>query len=167
MLSPPSSASAVASTQPPPHAVRPWLQVSAQRLPVQATVPFATGAHTAPHWPQLFASEVTSTQVFWQFVWPGPQTTVQTLPAQEVPAPQALPQAPQFAASVSKRTHALPQGEKGVVQVIPHLLALHTAPPFDGTGQALPQAPQLPALDVVSTQAASQDVVPVGHRSRH
>jgi hypothetical protein len=56
--------SIVVSTQAPPQKLRPWPQVTAQRLPTQVTVPFATAAHTAPHWPQLFASEVMSTQTF-------------------------------------------------------------------------------------------------------
>lgn len=143
------------------------MHVSAQRPPTQATVPFATGAHTAPHWPQLFSSEVTSTQAFWQSVWPGPQTTVHVPPMHEVPAAHALPHTPQFAESLSRRAQALPHGEKGAVQVMPHLLPLHTAPPLGGMGQAFPHAPQFPALDVVSTQAASQDMVPAGQRSRH
>ncbi len=167
MQSPQCMGSVVASMHAPPHAVRPWLHVNAQRPPTQATVPSATGAHTAPHCPQLLASAVTSTHVFLQFVSPVPHTTVHMPPTHDVPAPQALPQVPQFAESVSRRTHAPPQGENGAVQVIPHLLPLQTAPPLDGTGQAFPQAPQLPALDVVSTQAASHDMVPGGHRSRH
>jgi hypothetical protein len=56
--------SIVVSTQAPPQKVRPGPQETAQRLPTQVTVPFATAAHTAPHWPQLFASEVTSIQTF-------------------------------------------------------------------------------------------------------
>jgi hypothetical protein len=167
MQSPQCFGSDVASTHAPAQAVSPALQVSAQRPSMQATVPFATGAHTAPHWPQLFSSAVMSTQVFWQFVWPELQTTVQTLPTHEVPAPHALPQPPQLAESVSRRTQALPQGENGAVQVMPHLLPLHTALPLGGVGQAFPHAPQLPALEVVSTQAALHDMVPVGHRSRH
>ena len=64
MQSPQCIGSDVVSTHPPPQAVRAVPHVSAQRPPTQATVPFATGAHTAPHWPQLLASEVTSTQRF-------------------------------------------------------------------------------------------------------
>jgi hypothetical protein len=75
--------------------------------------------------------------------------------------------APQFAGSVSRRTQALPHGENGAAQVMPHLLPLQTAPPLGGTGQTLPHALQLPAFEVVSTHAASHDCVPTGHRSRH
>jgi hypothetical protein len=95
------------------------------------------------------------------------QTTLHTPPTHEVPAPHALPQPPQLAESVSRRTQASPQGEKGAVQVMPHLPPLHTAPPLGGTEQAFPHPPQLPALEDVSTHAASHDMVPVGHRSRH
>ncbi len=139
----------------------------AQRPPLQATVPFATGAQTAPHWPQFLASLVVSTQAFAQFVWPAPQTTVHAPATHDFPAGHAVPQVPQLPGSESRRTQALPHGEKGAAQVMPHRLPWQTAPPLGGTGHALPQPPQLPAFEVVSTQAPLQEMVPVGHRSRH
>jgi hypothetical protein len=133
----------------------------------QETVPFGMVAQTAPHCPQFVSSVPRSTHTFLQLVVPPVQTAVQTPPAQVWPAPQAVPQAPQFVESVSSRTQALPQGEKGAVHAIPHLPALHTAPPFGGTGQALLQAPQLAAFEVRSTHAPLHVVVPAGHRSTH
>jgi hypothetical protein len=92
---------------------------------------------------------------------------VQAPSTHDLPAAHAVPHAPQFAGSESNRTHALPQAVNGAVQVMPHLLPLQTAPPLVGTGQAVPHAPQSPALLVMSTHAAAQDIVPIGHRSRH
>jgi hypothetical protein len=68
-------------------------------------------AHTAPHCPQFVSSVARSTQRFLQLVVPLVQTAVQTPPAQVLPAPQTVPQAPQFEASESRRTQALPQTE--------------------------------------------------------
>lgn len=159
--------SEVTSTQAPPHAVSPALHVSSQRPALQATVPFMPGAQTAPHWPQFAGSEVTLTQVFPQFVWPEEQTTVHAPATHDMPAAHAAPHIPQFKGSESRRTQASPHTENGAVHVMPHLLPLHTAAPFGGMGQTTPHPPQLPALLVVSTHAASHDVVPAGHRSRH
>jgi hypothetical protein len=44
-----------------------------------------------------------------------------------------------------------------------HIAALHVATPFEGTGQALPQPPQLAVLVVVSTHAFPQAVIPSAH----
>lgn len=56
------------STQSPLQAVSPALQVSAHLPPVQMTVPFATGLHSALQAPQFFSSVCRSTQAFEQFV---------------------------------------------------------------------------------------------------
>ena len=60
-------------------------------------------------------------------------------------APQALPQLPQLSRSLCRLTQAPSQGEYPAEQAMPQLPPWHTATPFEGVGQALPQAPQLAA----------------------
>ena len=65
-------------------------------------------------------------------------------------ASQAVPQALQFWASVSKLTQAEPHDVKPAAHAMPHLPASHTALPLAGVGHAMPHSPQLSGLDVVS-----------------
>jgi len=75
------------------------------------------------------------------------------LPAtQTAPAPQALPQLPQFASSASSATHAPPQSAKPAGQT--HVEAMQDRPPL----QATPQPPQLAESLVRSTQLWPQAV---------
>lgn len=65
-------------------------------------------------------------------------------------ASQTVPHALQFCGSVARSTHAEPHRVKPVAQTRPHLPALQVALPLTGTGQAIPQVPQLSGEEVVS-----------------
>jgi hypothetical protein len=108
-------------------------------------------AHTLPHVPQLFLSDVSSMQEPLQ---------------QAFPVPQALPQAPQLLLSVRTLRQLEPHSvEVAPEQVIVHTPALHVAdpPPWPGPGHTWPHEPQLFVSALSLTQAPLQIVVPAGH----
>ena len=86
---------------------------------------------------------------------------------QAKPAPQTLPQLPQWLLSDCSSTHALPHKVYLWLHAIPQLFPLHVAVPnelpFDGQGQAtLHEAPQL-LSDVLLSHVPPQSCVPAGH----
>jgi hypothetical protein len=77
-------------------------------------------------------------------------------------AVQSLPQAPQFAGSLLRSTHAPPQQSSGL-QALPHdpqlagsLLVSAHSPAQHADGHAIPQPPQFAVSEDGSTQMLSQ-----------
>jgi hypothetical protein len=105
---------------------------------------------TLPHAPQFDASELVSTQLPPQTVFPAPH--VQAPLTQLAPLGQALPQPPQFDASVDVFVHVAPHA------VIP--AEQPQTPPEQPlpVGQTLPQAPQFAGSVLVSTHDDPQTV---------
>jgi len=71
---------------------------------------------------------------------------------------QAWPHAPQFATSLARSRHLVPQGENGLLQAKLQLASKQMPAPLGGALQVAPQPPQLWASDPVSTQAPAQAV---------
>ncbi len=80
---------------PPEHCICPEAQLVEHAPLLQTCVP----VQVLPHMPQLLASEATQAPL--QFSWPAPHTQVPDWHVE--PAPQVLPQAPQFCGSVPIR----------------------------------------------------------------
>lgn len=78
-------------------------------------------------------------------------------PAQVSPAPQAFPQAPQFAVLVSVSTQTPLQSVPPPGQ--PHVPDTHDEP----AGQVFPHAPQFEGSELVLMHAPSHAPVPAGH----
>jgi len=78
-------------------------------------------------------------------------------PVQICPCPHALPQLPQFAASVWRFTHAASQAVSGAAQPVPeHVPAAHVCP----WPQAVPHPPQFASSVCTFTQTPPHGVVP-------
>jgi hypothetical protein len=115
---------------PPPQPTGPMVQT-----PPAHIVP---GRQSAPQRPQLRGSEVTSTQVLLQQVWPdshagpAPQPGATQRPAMHVvPTAQTLPQAPQLRPSLCVLAQPVPQqvwpaAQPGKHAAAPHLPPMHT-----------------------------------------
>jgi hypothetical protein len=129
----------------------PQLLLAVSRLahvPLQLTVPVGQlhwlSLHTrlpeqiAPHRPQLFLSDVKSTQVLPHGLKPEVQVMTQAPSAQRgARGGQPLPQLPQLLVFVSRLTQTLPQ----LLYPAEHVQAPFTHKP--PAGQRLPQLPQL------------------------
>jgi len=98
-----------------------------------------------------------------QAVSPPPQVAAQTPTLHTWPIAQALPQAPQLAASMrvsaQPRVMPSPQSCNGDAHDTEQAPLEHTLP----AGQRLPQAPQLSRSVCVDTQRPAQATCPIGH----
>jgi hypothetical protein len=139
------------SQSPKPGLHRRIPQTPAAQLPVALA-----GAQVRPHPPQCAALVAVlvsqpSPRLALQSPKPGVQTPPQAPPTHDADAfagvGQRLPQAPQFAASVARFTHALLQFVVGEAQTVVHRPALQTVP----RPHAAPQAPQWAVLVARST----------------
>jgi hypothetical protein len=110
-----------------------------------------------PQAPQSFESVWSDTHEPLQLVRAVPHVVVQTPALQTWFAPQAMPQAPQFCASVAVSVQAPPHVVSPVGQA--HAEAVQTVPPV----HFVPHLPQLVESDVTSTHAPLQLVKPVLH----
>jgi hypothetical protein len=135
------------STQNAPQRVVPARHVVvSQRPPLHQAVP-----HENEQRPQLLSSELRSTQRPRHSVRGAahPAPAAHTPPLHPCPAGQARPQAPQLALEVDRSMHApVPQSTTLPMHVMPE-----QSPPTQRPPQRLPQAPQLAASLVTSTQA--------------
>jgi hypothetical protein len=125
----------------------------------------APAGQTLPHAPQLALSVCSFTHALphWVRLAPGVQNGAHAPCEQRAPpaavAPQTFPQAPQLVGLEARSAHWPLQSVGRAPAVHPHAPFTHCCPPV----HARPQAPQLPALVVVSTQAPLQLVVPGAH----
>lgn len=103
-----------------------------------------------------------------QLVWPlGQQTPPEQLPEQQslfaLQEPLLTQQVvPEQVPPAGQVTQVPPQLVKPVLQVMPQTPAVQVACPFVGTGQTLPQLPQLLVSLLVSRQVPEQLVKPDG-----
>jgi hypothetical protein len=161
-------------TQVMPQPVRPPVQMSEHVLVAQVR----PVAHAPPQRPQLAPSVRRSTsQPLAALRSQSPKPALQVYPhapAAHVAVALArvghtLPQVPQFvglvAVAASQPLAALrSQSVKpGLQAPAPQTPAVHVAVALAGTGQALPQVPQLERLVAVTAQALPQQVWPLGH----
>lgn len=114
-----------------------------------------------PHEPQLFVSDVVSTQVPLQTDAPGESQLVPQTPALQTAVPpvtvgQALPHEPQLCASLWRLTQLVPQATSPLGQLSMHWPCEQTCP----LGQAWPHEPQFEASVWRLTQVLPQIVSP-------
>lgn len=123
--------------------------------------------HTVPHEPQLLTSLVVLMQVPLQHCWPAPQVTPQApqlaavvietqAPEQHAEPPVHLAPAPHMQVPPTHISPGLQVGEQVAATQRP---AVQVWP----AGHAIPQLPQLAALDWVSTHAPPQQARPIVH----
>jgi hypothetical protein len=148
--------------------VVPFGQVTVQ-TPLEQTLPPLQVLAQAP---QLLLSLCLLTQALPHSERPGLQLAVQWLATQAMLPPtgavgQALPQVPQFMASLDVFEHAPLQLVYPVLQLKPHAPAPHAGVPLATPAHAVPQAPQFAGSDFVSAHAAPHCVVPCGQLVTH
>jgi len=137
-----------------PQSVSPARQVVEQWPVPSQTCP---EGQALPHAPQLFGSPLVFVQVPLHGFSPVGQLMAQCPSLQASPAPQIVPQPPQFAGSERKFTQAMPPSR--VVQAeVDAGQAQAPAAPSSWGGQALPQTPQFCESEASWVQPPSQSV---------
>jgi hypothetical protein len=163
-VSQPLGSTASQSPKPGRHEVHP-------HMPVEQSATAWDRRHATPHPVQSVSvpSGVSqpSSGIMLQSAKPGSQLATAHAPLVQVGrafgSMHALPHAPQFASDVPRSaSQPLPaimsQSSKPMRQTAPHALVLQVAIVPGGVGQVMPQPPQLPTLDVRSTQLPLQSV---------
>jgi hypothetical protein len=152
-------------SQPPQWALLAWvlaqvppqaISLAAQQMPAEQRP-----AHGEPHAPQLFRSDVRSTQAPPQFVWPAGQH----LPAEHF-APAQSPSSQQSELAMQPAPHFLKPASHWKPQVPSPPLTWHLAEPFVTPGQAAQLLPQELTL-VSERQRPPQSCVPAGQTPMH
>jgi len=137
-------------THAPPHEVKP-VEHSSTQLPAEQDCPVV---HVVAQAPQFLRSLLMSTQVPAQSVLPLGQRQSAWIHA--LPAPQVVPQCPQFLISDPKSTQAWEQFAKGALQSVVQAPDEHTSLPV----HAVAQAPQCVGLVMVLTHVPPQSIFP-------
>lgn len=151
--------SALRSTQAPSHSSNPGLQAMPHSPSLQVALPLPGTGQAMPHFPQFCGLDVRSMQLPLQFVRSPAHVAPHKPSSHTWPGLHSFLQSPQRAGSFITFTHTpLPQSRNPSAHSTPHVLASHTATPPAEVGQACPQAPQLAASLVTSTQAEPQGV---------
>jgi hypothetical protein len=145
----------------------------AQWLAAHVELPFSTGPQTTPQLPQWFGSLAVFAHIAPQHSSPvghapfAPQAPTHTPPEHVSPFAQALPQLPQFCASLAVLvSHPsdvlwLQSAKPGLHWPRPHELCAHDADACGYGPHAKPQLPQSSGSVATSTHNGEQQVVPI------